>query len=479
MAPPPVDPPPDVSTPSTPKIDVGPLTVNLPPEKVLPIKLEEKLQTKKADMPEKKPHAPTKKLSIKHTIKNLAQLSLPTLPTDTPVVQPSLPEPKPVGTYFDALKIKSEITTNEGHMYTIDVQSDSRYLTAYLQQVSGQKYKDLTYNSDPYVSTPSYIGYNLCLFYAQQLILDTKCCHEASGHALPFLNEPRLSNFITTLMDCKVPTELAIELRNLAPVYDPLHSDLEYIPSLACFSLNHDFGRTIPAYIYFLIHNILADIENYQSPHAIMNEIYSCNIATRNEEPITLSNLFGGPFSDNAHTQNHQNWLRLSLERLLIPTIGLCLEEQPTLINLPLTVPRIDDQVNGYLYTLFGHRLNLTVIQQFMTKISKYLSDTDPSLPTLGSFLGKVSGITILSHSIETTVLPTWHSFESSEINKTLKTVTDKQMATKLNFCAPRPTFTEITIPKRYYHYRPTTLSCGQEKVFTIKRSSHIRHFWN
>lgn len=125
-----------------------------------------------------------------------------------------------------------------------------------------------------------------------------------------------------------------------------------------------------------------------------MNQIYSCNIAIRNEESITLSNLFGGPFSDNAHTQNHQNWLRLSLERLLILTIGLCLEEQPTLINLPLTVPRIDDQANG-------QRLNLTVIQQFMTKISKYLSDSDPSLPTLGSFLGNVSGITILSHSIE------------------------------------------------------------------------------
>lgn len=219
----------------------------------------------------------------------------------------------------------------------------------------------------------------------------------------------------------------------------------------------------------------LPTFEDYQSPHVIMNQIYSCNIAIRNEEFITLSNLFGGPFSDNAHTQNYQNWLRLSLERLLMPTIGLCLEEQPTLIDLPLTVPRIDDQENGYLYTMFGQRHNLTVIQQFMAKISKYLSDSDPSLPTLGSFLGKVSGITILSHSIETTVLPTWHSFRSSEINKTLKTVTDKQMATKLNFCAQRPTFTEtLPFPKDTTHYRPTTLPCGEEKVFTIKRSSQI-----
>lgn len=128
---------------------------------MLPPKIEEKPIPKEKPLPEKKPTLP-KKLSIKHTIKNLSQLSLPTLPTDIPIVQPTLPEPKPVGTYFDALKVKSEITTNEGHIFTIDVQSDSRYLTAYLQQVSGQKYKDLTYNQDPYVSTPSYIGYNLC-----------------------------------------------------------------------------------------------------------------------------------------------------------------------------------------------------------------------------------------------------------------------------------------------------------------------------
>lgn len=250
-------------------------------------------------------------------------------------------------------------------------------------------------------------------------------------------------------MDCKVPAELATELRNLAPVYDPLHSDLEYIPSLACFSLNHDFGRTIPAYIYFLAHNILADIENFESSHAIMNQIYSSNIATRNQEPITFSNLFGGPFTDYAHTQNHQNWLRSNLERLLIPTIGLCLEEQPTLVNLPISIPTLDDQSNGYLYTILGHRPNITVIQQFMTNISKYLADSDPSLPTLGSFLGKVSGITILSHSIETTVLPTWHSYRSTDLSKTLKTVTDKQMATRLNFCATRPTFTDtLLFPK-------------------------------
>lgn len=130
-----------------------------------------------------------------------------------------------------------------------------------------------------------------------------------------------------------MPHELATELRNLAPVYDPLHSDLEFIPSLACFSIEHDFGRTIPAYIYFLIHNTLANVENFDQAHTLMNEIYKRPFAHRNGHNITISNLLGGTFTDNAHTQNHQNWIRQSLERLLMPTIGLCLEEQPTLID--------------------------------------------------------------------------------------------------------------------------------------------------
>lgn len=117
MAPPPSDTLPDASVPSTSTIDLEPLKVNLPQEKVSHKKLDEKLKDETANESTKKKTASTKKLSIKHTIKNLAQLSLPTLPTDTPVVQPSQPEPKPVGTYFDYLKIKSEIATNEGHVH--------------------------------------------------------------------------------------------------------------------------------------------------------------------------------------------------------------------------------------------------------------------------------------------------------------------------------------------------------------------------
>lgn len=198
--------------------------------------------------------------------------------------------------------------------------------------IVNQRLKSLTTNSNPYISTPSYIGYNLCLFYLQHLIQDLKCRAEASANALPFLDN-RLQSFVSTLMECKVPPELAIELKNLAPVFDPLHTTLEYIPSFACFHIMHDFGRTIPAHMYFQIHNLLSDISNSSTPIEIMNDIYELEILTYHGNHRTVSNLFGGPFTLGPQSTSHQNWFRQSFERTMIPTFGLCLTDLPTVLH--------------------------------------------------------------------------------------------------------------------------------------------------
>lgn len=161
-----------------------------------------------------------------------------------------------------------------------------------------QKYKSVTTNDDPYISTASLIGYNLCLFYFQHLILDLKCRSEISAFALPFTTNSRLKNLVSRIMECKVPPELAIELKNLAPVFDPLHSSLEYIPSFACFSTEHDFGQSIPAYLCFMIHNILADVTAFTTPADLMNEIYTTDLLNYHGTARTVSNLFGGPYID-------------------------------------------------------------------------------------------------------------------------------------------------------------------------------------
>lgn len=243
-------------------------------------------------------------------------------------------------------------------------------------------------------------------------------------------------------MECKVPPELAIELKNLAPVFDPLHSNLEFIPSFACFHMDYDFGRSIPAFVYFMLHNLMSDVTEYSTAQELMNEVYQLPIIEIDGQSRSVSNLFGGPYTDNNQAGNHQNWFRKSLERTLLPTFGVCLEEQPTLVTLPLTIPTLeDDQANPYTYLTLGSRHNLTQIQTMMLNISKFIDQIYPSAPTLGSFLGTVSGITILSHSIESPTLPTWHSLPTKTLPKQTKVVNDTTFANKIHFCAAPQTY--------------------------------------
>lgn len=412
-----------------------------------------KSSTKKIDKPnfKKKPSkGKNADLKIKHTIQNLAQLNVFELPTTEPEVAPKAKEPIPVGIYFDSLKVKTEISTNVGSKFTIDVQSDTRFLTAYLHQVTNQKHQSLINTTDPYLSVPSYIGYQLSLFYIQNLVLDIKCRENLSSFATPFSSETRLINFIDSMLRCRVPPELGIELKNLAPVYDPLHTDLEYVPNYSCFSLQHDFGRTIPAYTYFLIHNVLSDIAEFSSPRDLLNKIYETQLFTYGEDIITISNLFGGPFLEAGNILSHTNWLRESFERLLLPSLGSYLEIQPTLIDIPLTTGQLEaENLNPYSYLLFGSQQNLIEISTFMLKISESLAVKYPDLPTLGSFLGTVSGITILSHSVEPTTLPTWHTLSANNLHGKQRSITDTQIASKLQFCVGPLTYTDkLPYPK-------------------------------
>lgn len=90
-------------------------------------------------------------------------------------------------------------------------------------------------------------------------------------------------------MNLKIPNNLAIELQQLAPVMDPLRPDLECVPSLACFDMSIDFGRTITGYIYFIIHNLLADVSTYTNAKEVIDDIYQLEILITNDVYYTIS----------------------------------------------------------------------------------------------------------------------------------------------------------------------------------------------
>lgn len=120
-----------------------------------------------------------------------------------------------------------------------------------------------------------------------------------------------------------------------------------------------------------------------------------------------------------------------------MPTIGYILQTDPTLVDSAISPTLVNDPylINPYIYCLYGTTSNLEGFTSMIESISNYYAVTDPSLPTLGSILGKISGIQILNHSIESITLPTWPVLKhSTSIDSKPKTVSDKAFATTINF---------------------------------------------
>lgn len=392
------------------------------------------------DRPHKLPQSSREKATarkIKYTVSNLNNIGLPNRSSKDFDAGPTPKEPKPIGTYFDSLEIKRKLVTDKGTFFTIDVQPDMRFFTYYAAFTTAQNHEKIVIDNFPYVSIPSLIGYKLAILTTELLIVDLHARKTKSSFSAIFEDTTILKSTLSLLMSCKVPSDVLIPLEQLAPLKDPLRPDLEFTPSMACFDIHHDFGRTIPAYVFFMIHDIIARNTTGNSAREIINEIYSTTFLTTGQQDYTISNLFGGPYLHQQQANNHTNWFRQMLEDTLMPTIGFILQTDPTLIDNSFA-PLIENDPyteNPYTYCLFGSSLNLENFLSTIESISSYYAVTEPALPTLGSVLGKISGIQILTHSIESSTLPTWHSLKTpaSDVTK-FKPVSDKAFASSTHF---------------------------------------------
>lgn len=125
------------------------------------------------------------------------------------------------------------------------------------------------------------------------------------------------------------------------------------------------------------------------------------------------------------------------LEDTLMPTIGYILQTYLTLADNDTSPALVNDPylINPYIYCLYGTTSNLEGFTSMIESTSNYYAVTEPTLPTLGSVLGKTSGIQILTHSIERITLPTWHDLKCPTSTESKpKTVSDKTFATTTSF---------------------------------------------
>lgn len=146
-----------------------------------------------------------------------------------------------------------------------------------------------------------------------------------------------------------------------------------------------------------------------------MTRIYNCSLININNINYTIGQLFGGPFAEEAQNYIHRNWLNLALEAFVNPVLSRSLLQRPTFARTLLEIQAFADIQNviGYNY-LFGYpEINTDILTAFLLDVGRFHSEELKVSQTLGSILKDGTGVTILTHSIDTLPIPTWHKLPS------------------------------------------------------------------
>lgn len=314
---------------------------------------------------------------------------------------------------------------------------------------TSKEYPDLNIKGFPCTSLPTIVAYKLALFIGHILICDITSCKPTSLATEEFNTNPPLIKFLQDIKFMPVPQDVKVLIDYLNPVLDTQRKNLKFVPSLAGFSLLHDFGHSIPISCFIAMHHIFATTKTNSDPLITMARIYNTEILTVNGSSYTIGNIFGGPYTLENNTHIHNNWINNALEAFINPVVSSTLLQRPTFAKSPMVKYDIDDatQANGYQYLLGHPELNYRTLHSVLTDVSRFIHEPSSSLPLLGNILDQCSGLTIMTHSIESLTLPTWHALpqcvlptkKDEELNLTPQT--DDAYAKIIDFLQTPPVY--------------------------------------
>lgn len=126
--------------------------------------------------------------------------------------------------------------------------------TPYFMYNVAEEYPELNLISHPFVRTFTLIAYQQLMLNDYLLICDIHARGNISIFAQSYKNDALKSDYLlqTRLMNSYVPPDLELLINNLASTYDPQRRLQSYVPSLAGFDFNLDFGRIVPPSMFIL-----------------------------------------------------------------------------------------------------------------------------------------------------------------------------------------------------------------------------------
>lgn len=319
--------------------------------------------------------------------------------------------PHPLRDLIDAIKANSNIASNSGSPYTLDVIPDHRFpLISWLHSVR-KGIPRAYYSGSPGASPASLIGYTYAIYIALLYLNDVYLRPTPSRYASD-VKESKYSTFFDKFKDLPVPPFAEMDFEALRFFSPDIASNLATIGSAAGFSFQHDFGRFFTTYTFFGLDDLLAcEANGYPlfSAQAMFPRMPVAEIELSNTRTLKLtpSHLFGLIQDDISYS----NWLNVRLTSIL--SFDEAMANRSNARPPPISAtPKISvDDINPYLFMMSISDDNIASLQRRMTALSSFTLKAFPAAKTLRSFL-RPGSAEPLRHLIFELPPPTWHSLD-------------------------------------------------------------------
>jgi len=319
----------------------------------------------------------------------------------------SAPQPPPKNDLFDRLNIEQKIQLDTGFDATIDVQPDFRFIILALIFHVNKLYLTLEQKNRPLLTPPSLLAYCLYLVYGFFLVCDKYGRHSPSPHAREFLNDTDGNQVLETLLRSYIPSFLVDILRGLAPTVLPRRPGIEFVPTFAGFSFDHDFGRFIPPQVFSIAHSIAASTRSNADPDQILTSWFESSIITSGNTNIQIGHFLGAGINDSGR---YENWFQTACIGVFNPVVLRSLTQRPTFQRLAHTAhSSLPAHTNPYELNLNADPTNAPQTIMFLESMSDLVKTDLSASFQLGGIFSVVSGINIVTHAYSDYSLPTWH----------------------------------------------------------------------
>lgn len=315
--------------------------------------------------------------------------------------------------YLTKTDLTHQSESQKGNIFTIDVQPDFRMMFIYIINYVITIYPNFDVKASPNVTPASLIAYLQIVYIIYLLLNDLYARNKPSIWASKWKGDAKKITLLRKFLECYVPPDIFNIIKKFAALTDARRPNLEFIPSLAGFNYNHDFGRIVPPQIMLQAHNLLITQRPNTPAQHVIRRFYDTIIFNVNNMAVRISNLVGGMFVNGLALNVHENFVTKAIDTIFAPAIQRSLHLRPTIQTFPLTVQDFNPAaMDPYEALLNINNDDYLTLISFISNSSKFFHEQDNATQTIAELIQQSEGSAILSHMIDPVTLPTHHRLQ-------------------------------------------------------------------